>query len=692
METTEQAFEAEVELDSDAVRQEQSKRPEEKGRKAASLSAGGIDIDTSDSRHSTEGDANEQSPLLRRRDGEDDNEDGSPAWHGMAEFEGLPWYKQPSIYWVLGPFFLMATAFGGVIAPKVNLIKDLVCNRYFSDMALADPNFTMVPIDFTGGHNDQCRIPEVQQQVTAFVLWCTLIGGILSAITSPKLGALSDRYGRKKILVCTSVGTILGEIITICAAMYPETFPVDLILLSYALDGLTGSFIVAMAVSNAYATDCTPPASRNIAFGYFHGCLFTGVALGPIVAGYVAKPPGKILYVFYILTAVHIFFILFVALFVPESLSKKRQLAAREKHKTLIEETGHMQQYRHLNLLAPLKVLWPTGPGASPALRRNLFFLSAVDTIVFGVAMGSMMIIIVYTNYMFGWETFESGRFMSIVNSSRVFCLIIVLPSLTRYVRGPPSSNTDEKHRNTGCDAFDVNVIRASVFFDTVGYLGYTLSRRGEMMILSGVVAAFGGIGSPTLQSSLTKHVPAEQTGQVLGASGLLHALARVVAPTIFNSIYYATVKHFPQTVFVCLAATFGLAFLLSWFIKTNGMCLAVKASPVVDLHAEDSQSTSTKKRQLVRATTRTEGTTTTAAGPVSQLWIPCSPGSGSWARGLGYPARATHDSVLFCLWGDLLRCLTQQRRGSCYLGYRSILYNNAVTHFGNRRGGNMAA
>ena len=580
METTDGAFEAEGELDNEALQREQARRPEEKGQRAAGVSQGGINIETSPPGRSIEDDfADEQSPLLPRRshaDDEDDGQDAAPEWQNMAEFAHLPWYKRPSIFWVLGPFFLMATAFGGVIAPKVNLIKDLVCARYFSDMALRDPGFTMAPIDFSGGtSNDQCRIPEVQQQVTAFTLWCTLIAGILSAITSPKLGALSDRYGRKKILICTSIGTILGEIITICAATYPETFPVDLLMLGYALDGLTGSFIVAMAVSNAYATDCTPPASRNIAFGYFHGALFTGIAIGPIVAGYIAKPPGKIVYVFYILTAVHLFFILFVALIVPESLSKSRQLAAREKHKKIIEETGHVQ-YRHSNPLAPLKVLWPTGPGASPALRRNLFFLAAVDTIVFGVAMGSMMIIIVYTNYMFGWETFESGRFMSIVNSSRVFCLVIVLPSLTRYVRGKAAdreraSGDGKKQKNKGCDAFDVNVIRASVFFDTVGYLGYMLSRRGEMMILSGVVAAFGGIGSPTLQSSLTKHVPAEQTGQVLGASGLLHALARVVAPTIFSSIYYATVKQFPQTVFLCLAATFGLAFLLSWFIKTNG-------------------------------------------------------------------------------------------------------------------------
>ncbi|KAK3044359.1 hypothetical protein LTS18_001484, partial [Coniosporium uncinatum] len=79
-----------------------------------------------------------------------------------------------------------------------------------------------------------------------------------------------------------------------------------------------------------------------------------------------------------------------------------------------------------------------------------------------------------------------------------------------------------------------------------------------------------GGIGSPTLQSALTKHVPPDKTGQLLGASGLLHALARVVSPTIFNGIYSATVGKFTQTVFVCLTVTFGAAFVVSWMVKPH--------------------------------------------------------------------------------------------------------------------------
>jgi hypothetical protein len=169
---------------------------------------------------------------------------------------------------------------------------------------------------------------------------------------------------------------------------------------------------------------------------------------------------------------------------------------------------------------------------------------------------------------MFGWKTFESSRFMSIVNSCRVFCLLVVLPLVTKFARrqkGFPSQ------KNSGSDLFDLSIIRFAVLFDTLGYLGYTLARSGDMMILSGSIAAVGGVASPALQAAMTKHVPPEQTGQLLGASGLLHALARVVAPTIFNGIYAATVGSFTQTVFVCLTATFGMAFIISWAIKPHG-------------------------------------------------------------------------------------------------------------------------
>jgi MFS family permease len=474
------------------------------------------------------------------------------------------------------PFLLFTLAMGAIIVPKINLIMDLVCEEYYASQDPADPISS--PMD-PGQQPDRCRSDAVAARSSLFLLYGNLCSGILSAFTSPKLGALSDRYGRKKLLGLTTLGVLTGEVLTILAAKYPETVHVNWILVGYALDGLCGSFIVGMAMSHSYAADCTPPQKRNVAFGYFHACLFTGIAAGPVVAGYVidarAKHVGKteaVLFIFYLALACHIIFIMFLVFVIPESLSKTRQESAREKHREERERLGPasdwINQVRSINLFAPLKILWPTGPGTSSALRWNLLLLAAVDTIMFGVAMGAMGVVVVYVRSEFNWKELESGRFVSIVNSSRVLALLVVLPIITRLFRGRKGT---KNQRNSGSDLFDLSIIRVAVFFDMLGFLGYALAKDGSMFILSGAIAGIGSFGSPLLGSSLTKHVPPDRVGQLLGATGLLHAFARVLGPTIFNGIYSATVGKYNQTVFVCLAVTFGVAFVCSWFIRPHG-------------------------------------------------------------------------------------------------------------------------
>jgi nitrate/nitrite transporter NarK len=338
------------------------------------------------------------------------------------------------------------------------------------------------------------------------------------------------------------------------------------------MDGLCGSFTTSMALSFAYASDCTPPERRNVAFGYFHGTMFTGIALGPILAGYLIQLTGTVMVVFYVAIGCHLFFIVFLLLFIPESVSKERQQHAREKYRVKMQDPKYatwLTTLKTYNIFEPLWILRPRGEGSSPQLRKNLLLLASVDTIMFGVAMGTVQIILIYAEYQFGWNAIDSSKFLSAVNLCRVAALLIVLPAITRYVRGPLKDRAAGRHH--GSDLLDVNIIRTAVFFDLLGYIGYASAQSGGLMVASGAVAALGGIGSPTLQSSLTKHIPSDRTGQVLGASGLLHALARVIAPTVFNLIYSETVGKFTQTVFVCLASVFLVAFVMTWFLRPHG-------------------------------------------------------------------------------------------------------------------------
>ena len=325
------------------------------------------------------------------------------------------------------------------MVPELSLLLSLICREYISDQSASDPTFTMAPVIF-GQENPQCRIPEVQARVATFSLTMSLVGGILSAITSPKIGALSDRYGRKKLMFLGTGGVLANLILFLTAASYPETFPVRVLWVGSAVDGLCGSFIAAMALANSYASDCTPPAQRNIAFGRMHACLFAGIGFGPMLAAFLIDRTGTILSVFYFALAAQLSYLLFLAFVIPESLSKTRQMAAREKYareRMAAGDTGGwFSRMRSVNLFEPLKILYPTGPGSSPTLRRNLIALAAVDTILFGVAMGSITVVLIYTNYAFGWETIEQSLFKSVTSICRVIALIVVLPLIVRAVRG----------------------------------------------------------------------------------------------------------------------------------------------------------------------------------------------------------------------------------------------------------------
>ncbi|SPQ23588.1 af843f2c-b21c-4fb6-977d-4ee08a5b32c8 [Thermothielavioides terrestris] len=524
--------------------------------------------------------------------------DHADRWTRDAEFSGLPWWKRPSVWFLLGPYALFTLAFGGAVVPRLNLIIDLVCKRYFADRRAADPGFTFSPV-IPGGNNRQCFIPEVQKSVATFSLVLNVLTGTLSSLTAPKLGALSDRYGRKRLMVVCSIGGILAEIITIFAARFPETVPYQVLLLGAFFDGLTGSFTAGSVLSHAYTSDCTPPSRRGVAIGYLHSCLFTGLAIGPLIAGYLVEWTGSLLSIFYILLGCHVFFISFMTLITPESLSRKQQLLAREKYAieqaamepapgcsntflsriplgTQISRLVH--RVRTANPLAPLDILFPTGPG-SARLRRNFLVLAFTDMVTLGAAMGASSVIVMYVEYMFEWGNLESSRFISMTSMVRVVTLVGILPLINYFFRTRPAArrrrggaepSAPVVEENRGADEVDIWVLRVALLSDTVGVVGYIFARSGPVFVACAAVTSLGGLASATIQAAVTKHVPAERVGQMLGAIGLLHSLARILAPIIFNELYAATVESFPQAFFVLLSALLALTVVASFFLTPH--------------------------------------------------------------------------------------------------------------------------
>ncbi|KAL1883775.1 hypothetical protein VTK73DRAFT_8311 [Phialemonium thermophilum] len=552
--------------------------------------------------------ASEETGLLS--DGAQDHSDDpvlrKPSW-ADSDFDHLPPWRRPSVWWLLGPYALFTLAFGGSLVPKLNLIIELVCRQYYSDRAAADAGVHGSRI-LLGGDNPECRTGAVQREVAAFTLVLSVIVGILTTYTAPTLGSLSDRYGRKPMMLFCSFGGMAGELITILAAKYPHVVHYKWMILGSVFDGLAGSFTAGSVLSHSYTSDCTPPSKRSVSIGYLHSCLFSGLAFGPLLAAFLVKKTGSLLSIFYVVLGCHAIFILFVYFVTPESLSKRKQILAREKYaKQRREESdppawvarlsslpwgsGLGKALRVLevaNPLAPLKILRPPGPRNKKA-RRNLTTLAAIDTVLLGSTMGMGTVTILYSEFIFGWGTVESSRFISLVSSVRFFVLMGIFPIVNYVFRTRPAARRRRMlppqsqpavEKNAGADELDIWVIRTAMLSDIIGVCGYIFVRTQALFILCAVITAFGGLGSATVQSSITKHAPPERVGQLLGAIGVLHALARVVSPIVFNGLYAITVDSFPQAFFVLMTSLFAVILVASFVVR-----------PHVSMEDEDDQS-----------------------------------------------------------------------------------------------------
>lgn len=380
-----------------------------------------------------------------------------------------------------------------------------------------------------------------------------------------------------------STGGLLGEILTVVIANYPQAIDYRYLIFSSIFDGATGSFTAGSLLTQSYTSDSSPPSKRSVYIGYVHACLFSGIALGPLLAGLFVKWTGSLISIFYVIVGCHSFFIFFMFFITPESLSKRKRVTAQEKWKKekqeKIESMGAWLYFaQSVNPLQPLAILWPYGPSTSFRLRLNLVALAIGDTIILGSAMAAGAVTILYSELTFGWGTLESSEFISAMSIVRVFTLLGIFPVINYFARVRPAAKrrargvfVDEK--NGGADRVDIWVIWIALISEIVGGIGYITARNETVFVLSGLVTAFGGLGSATIQATVTKLVPQQRVGQVLGAIGMLHALGRVVGPVIFNGIYAATVGTFPQAFFVVLCGVYAVALVISFVIKPKGKC-----------------------------------------------------------------------------------------------------------------------
>lgn len=361
-----------------------------------------------------------------------------------------------------------------------------------------------------------------ESEAARYVGMLTATYAIMQFVFSPILGALSDRYGRRPVLLIALFGSGIDYI---AMALAPTLW---IFFITRALNGVSGA---TMTVANAYIADVTPPHKRAAAFGMIGAAFGLGFIAGPVIGGVLGN--YNIRYPFYaaaLLTMLNWVYGMFV---LPESLPPERR--------------NPKFSFRDIHPIAVFASLrrYPTVFG----LSASLFLLNVAMFILHATW-------VLYTSHRYHWTPTQVGLSLGAVGVGAA----IVQGFLARSI----IPRIGERAALIG-----------GLIIGTLAYVGYAIATQGWMIYVIIGVASIGGLAGPAGQAIITRTVKHTEQGAVQGAITSLTSIANIIGPLLGASVFAYFVSTDPKPPFELPGAHFFLAALLSLI----GTIIAIKAT-----------------------------------------------------------------------------------------------------------------
>ncbi|CAN5829875.1 tetracycline resistance MFS efflux pump [soil metagenome] len=355
-----------------------------------------------------------------------------------------------------------------------------------------------------------------QDNLASVIGWLISIYAICQFIAAPGLGALSDRFGRRPLLLICLFGSTIGY------ALFGWGGALWVLFLSRIIDGLTGGNFSILA---AYVGDVIAPEDRSRYFGMFGGAAGAGFIIGPVLGGFAARWGYQTpVYVAAALTLVNMLWGYF---FLTESLHTEQRT----------KQIGFGQ-------LNPLTQLW--GVLALPQLR-GLLLISFLYALPFAILQSTSAILIKDS---LGWNADGIGVVFLVLGVMD----IVVQAGLVSYL-------LPRLH--------EVKVAMLGLLSMVLGHCLYALLvylPSTELLFTAVVLYGLGsGLIEPSLRGLLSQAAGPNEQGVVQGGSQSMQSLALVLGPLVGGLLYTQMGHASPYWLSALIA---GLTLLALWLVR----------------------------------------------------------------------------------------------------------------------------
>lgn len=314
-----------------------------------------------------------------------------------------------------------------------------------------------------------------------------LFGAVFSLVqffAAPVLGALSDHFGRRPVLLISLFGLACDYLLMALAPSLGWLF------VGRVISGVTAA---TGATAGAYIADTTPPEQRARVFGWMGSAWGLGFIIGPALGGWIGAFGVRL--PFFGAAAMTLVGALYGLLVLPESLPKTRRSTFA---------WGRANPVGSLTLLRSHPELWGlSGVNFLMQLAHNVLPTTFV----------------LYASNRYGWSPAFTGSALALTG----ICNIVVQSLLV----GPVVARIGER-----------GAVLAGLVSGGLGFAIYGLAPTGPLFLLGTPVFAFIGLFGPGYQALISRHVSPSEQGRLRGANASIDSTAGIIGPALFGVTY----------------------------------------------------------------------------------------------------------------------------------------------------------